>query len=135
MTSDNFSNGNTEIRNKLLLKTKALGIQVILLSDELPNKPSGWAISRQIIRSATSVGANYRSVCKAKSNADFINKLKIVEEECDETIYWLEVALETKLLSENKIRKLLYEATEILAIIIKSLKTMRAKQPQSILKL
>ena len=58
--------------------------------DELPNKPSVWAIPRQIIKSSTSVGANYRAACTAKSTPDFINKLKIVEEETDETHYWLE---------------------------------------------
>lgn len=67
------------MKTELLNRTKKLGIEIIYLVDELPNKPSGWAISKQIIRSATSVGANYRAACLAKSKADFINKLKIVE--------------------------------------------------------
>ncbi|MEO5582666.1 MAG: four helix bundle protein [Saprospiraceae bacterium] len=87
---------------EILRRTKAFGIMIIHLVDLLANKPSGWAISKQIVRSSTSVGANYRA--SRKSKADFINKLKIVEEECDETIFWLEVIEETKLLSNEKDR-------------------------------
>ena len=77
------------MQEHLKFRTKLIGINVIKLVDELPNKISSKAITHQIIRSATSIGANYRAACRAKSTADFINKLKIVEEEADETIYWL----------------------------------------------
>ena len=75
MTSDELKN-----------KTKNLGISVIQLLCQIPNNPAGRAIANQLVRSATSVGANYRAACRAKSNADFLYKLKIVEEETDETI-------------------------------------------------
>lgn len=96
-----------------------------MLIDELPNKLSAWVISKQIVRSATSVGANYRSACRAKSKADFINKLKIVEEETDETHFWLEVLEESGLLMNDKTTKLKKEVNEILAITVASIKTLR----------
>ena len=96
--------------------------------DELPNKPSAWAISKQIIRSSTSIGANYRAACRAKSTPDFINKLKIVEEETDETHYWLEILEESLLVSGERIKPIKKEVNEILSIIVASIKTMKAKQ-------
>ncbi|HET7733205.1 MAG TPA: four helix bundle protein [Paludibacter sp.] len=77
------------MKEEIKKRTKSVGLEVIKLVDELPNKTSSKAIAAQIIRCATSIGANYRAACRAKSDADFINKLKIVEEETDETIYWL----------------------------------------------
>lgn len=112
---------------EILRRTKALGIMIIHLVDLLPNKPSGWAISKQIVRSSTSVGANYRASRKARSKADFINKLKIVEEEYDETIFWLEVIEETKLLSIEKTASIKKEAEELLAIFVASLKTLKTQ--------
>jgi four helix bundle protein len=82
-------------------RTKQIGLEIIKLIEELPAKPSSWVISKQIIRSSTSVGANYRASCRAKSTSDFINKLKIVEEEADETIYWLEILEESKLVESD----------------------------------
>lgn len=75
------------MREEIKLRTKKIGLDIIMLIDELPSKPSSWAISKQIVRSATSIGANYRAACRAKSEANYINKLKIVEEEADETPY------------------------------------------------
>lgn len=112
---------------ELLKRTKALGIMVIFLVDKLPKKPSGWAISKQIVRSGTSVGANYRASRKAKSKPDFIHKLKIVEEECDETIFWLELIEETNLLRAEDVEKIKNEAQELLAIFVASLKTLKSK--------
>jgi four helix bundle protein len=70
-----------KFQDTLKLRTKAIGVEAINLIDQLPNKPASWILSKQIIRSSTSIGANYRAVCRAKSTADFVNKLKIVEEE------------------------------------------------------
>ena len=81
------------MKEQLKLRTKKIGLETIKLIDELPNNTSSWAISKQIVRSATSIGANYRAACRAKSSADFINKLKIVEEETDETIFWFHLFL------------------------------------------
>ena len=109
-------------------RTKQIGLEVIKLIDELPNKPSAWAIAKQIVRSSTSVGANYRAACRAKSIPDFINKLKIVEEETDETHYWLEIWEESGLVASERIELLKKEVNEILSIVVSSIKTMRAKQ-------
>ena len=90
------------MKEEIKKRTKNIGLEVIKLVDELPNKTSSKAIVAQIIRCATSIGANYRAACRAKSDADFINKLKIVEEETDETIYWLEVLEESGLIAFEK---------------------------------
>ena len=78
-------------------KTKRLGLHVIRFVEILPQNYTSRVIVNQILRCALSVGANYRAVCRAKSDKDFINKMKIVEEECDETIYWLEIIEESGL--------------------------------------
>ena len=88
---------------KIKRRTKEIGLQIIHLVDELPSKPSAWVLSKQIIRSSTSIGANYRAACRAKSNPDFIYKLKIVEEETDETLYWQELLQETGLIKNDKL--------------------------------
>lgn len=106
-------------------RTKQLAIRVIKMTDSLPKSKAGDVIGRQIIRSATSVGANYRAACRAKSTADFINKLKIVEEEADETLYWLEIIVEAELLSEKKLKALMKETDEIIAMTVASIKTKR----------
>ncbi|MBL7830795.1 MAG: four helix bundle protein [Saprospiraceae bacterium] len=93
--------------------------------DDLPNKPSVWVLTKQIIRSSTSIGANYRAAFRAKSDADFVYKLKIVEEETDETIYWLEVLEESKLVDNQKIQLLKQECEEILSIVVATIKTKR----------
>ena len=72
------------------------------------------------------MGANYRAVCRAKSNADFINKLRIVEEESDESLFWMELLVENNLIKEAKLRDLMNEANEILAIVVASAKTARS---------
>ena len=112
-------------------RTKQIGLEVIKLIDELPNKPSAWAIAKQIVRSSTSVGANYRAACRAKSTPDFINKLKIVEEEADETHYWLEILEESGLINTARVGLLKKEVNEILSIVVASIKTMRAKNRKS----
>ncbi len=108
-------------------RTKNIGLEIIKLTDELPNKPSAWVIIKQIIRSSTSIGANYRAACRAKSTADFINKLKIVKEETDETIYWLEIMEESGLIMPGRINALKNELNEILSIIFTSIKNLRNK--------
>ena len=105
------------------IRTKAIGLETIRLVDLLPQKPAAWILSKQILRSSTSIGANYRAACRAKSTADFINKLKIVEEETDETMYWLEILNESGIVSPTKTEKLYTQTKEVLAIVVKSLKT------------
>jgi len=112
-------------------RTKQIGLEVIQLIDELPNKPSAGVVAKQIVRSSTSVGANYRAACRAKSTPDFINKLKIVEEETDETHYWLEILEESGLINTARVEPLKKEVNEILSIVVASIKTMRAKNQKS----
>lgn len=84
-------------------------------------------IGKQLLRAGTSVGSNYRAACRARSHADFIAKLGIVEEECDETIYWLELLVGNGLMSKNALGKLMSEAEEILAIIVASIRTSKSR--------
>lgn len=109
-------------------RTKQIGIDIIKLVDLLPSKTASWILAKQIIRSATSIGANYRAACRAKSSPDFINKLKIVEEEADETIYWLEILEDTDLISQTHTKSIKAEINEIVSIIVASIKTARNNQ-------
>ena len=105
-------------------KTKRLGLHVIRFVEVLPQNYTSRVIINQILRCALSVGANYRAACRAKSDKDFINKMKIVEEECDETIYWLEIIEESGLAKMEIVTPLKREAKEILAMIVASINTM-----------
>jgi len=101
-------------------RTKKFAIEIVNLAETFPKTNTGFVIGKQLIRSATSVGANYRSACRAKSKKDFINKIAIVEEEADETLYWLEIALELQLGDHDKIKILLEEANQLTAIFTSS---------------
>ena len=109
-------------------RTKQLGLRVIKLVDALPNTTTGNVIGRQLLRSATSIGANYRAACRAKSEADMIAKLGIVEEESDETLYWLELLVEASLVPETRLSDLMNETDEIVAMTVSSIKTLRKKK-------
>lgn len=111
---------STDFQNK----TKKLGLHVIRLVEMLPQTYASRVIINQILRCALSVGANYRAVCRAKSDKDFINKMKIVEEECDETIYWLEIIEESELAKVEVVAPLKQDAKEILAMIVASINTV-----------
>ncbi len=119
------------MREELKYRTKMVGLKTIELLELLPNKIAAWAIGKQIVRSATSVGANYRAACRAKSVADYIHKLKIVEEECDETIFWLEILVESKLVSKSDLIEINNEANQLLAIFIATIKTLKSKHYKS----
>ena len=105
-----------ELKNR----TIQLGVDVIFLCEKLPKKSVGNVIDYQIIRSATSVGANYRAALRGKSKPDFINKLQIVLEELDETQYWIEVAVKAKLLSKSDVSSVWREAEELMKILTKT---------------
>ena len=113
--------------DELKRRTKAFALSVIHLCDALPQAGAGRVIANQLSRSGTSVGANYRAVCRARSKADFVSKMGIVLEEADETVYWLELVIEAKLLPEAKVGALLKEANELVSIFVASLKTARAR--------
>jgi four helix bundle protein len=109
-------------------RTKALALRYIRLVKALPRKTSTGVIGKQLIRCATSVGANYRSACRAKSVADMIAKLSIVEEEADECLYWLELLVEGGEIPESQVKNLMKETNEILAMVVSSIKTLRSKK-------
>jgi len=109
-------------------RTKKLAINIIRLTDTLPKSDSTSILNRQIIRSATSVAANYRSACWARSRADFVNKLGIVEEEADETLFWIEMLIESGKAKEESILVLQKEIREIVAIFFASHKTAKASR-------
>ena len=106
-------------------RLKNFSIRIIKMVDGLPNTISGRAIGSQIVRSGTSPAANYRAACIGKSEKDFLNKLKMVEEELDETLHWLEVIMETELLPKNRIELLYEENKELLKIIVSSIISTR----------
>ncbi len=108
-----------------MARTKAYANRVVRLCQALPNNWLARTLGGQLLRSGTSVGANYRAVCRAKSTADFINKLRIVEEECDESLFWMEILTDNKLIKESRLRSLMQEGNELLAIIVSSAKTAR----------
>ena len=109
-------------------RTKQIALRVIRLVESLPNTNSAQIIEKQLLRSATSVGANYRAACRGKSKADVLHKLSIVEEEADESLYWLELLAEANIVSERKLSALMHEINEIVAMIVSSIKTLRSKK-------
>lgn len=112
-------------------RTKNLAVAIIKQVDKLPRSLAADVIARQLMRSGTSIGANYRAACRARSTPDMINKMKIVEEESDETEYWLELLTEAGLAPQNQIADIYKETDEILSMTIASIKTLRARIPQS----
>jgi len=108
-------------------RTKHYGLRVIRAVKALPQDYVAKILGGQLLRAGTSVGANYRAACRAKSTADFIHKLKIVEEECDESIYWMELIVEAGCIPERRLRDLMKEGDEVLAIVVASLKASRSR--------
>ena len=106
-------------------RTKKYALRVIKAVQALPNDRVANVLGSQLLRAGTSVGANYRAVCRAKSTADFMNKLKIVEEECDESLFWMELLIESGILTQKKLGELMKEGGEILSIVVAALKTTR----------
>jgi four helix bundle protein len=109
-------------------RTKRLAVAIIKEVDRLPHSHSAEVIGKQLLRSGTSIGANYRAACRAKSTPDMVNKLKIVEEEGDETQYWLELMVEADLVSQDQIAGIYKEVDEILAMTVASIKTLRNRK-------
>jgi four helix bundle protein len=101
---------------ELLTRTKAFALRILKLVDDLPRTTSGRAIGNQLVRSGTSVGANYRAACRSRSRAEFAAKLGVVAEEADETVYWLELLRDANLLSDGKLSDLFREANELTAM-------------------
>lgn len=109
-------------------RTKQFALRVIRVVESLPKGRTADVIGRQLLRSGTSVGANYRAACRAKSPADFISKMGTVEEETDESLFWMELLIEAGIVESGKLESLMKEADEILAITVSSIKTARKKE-------
>ncbi len=117
---------NQELKNR----TKNFSLRIITLVNQLPNTRAGNTIANQIIRSGTSVAANYRAACRARSARDFTSKITIVEEESDETQFWLELIDEASLLKDQEVLELIKEADELTAIFTASGKTAKKNNPK-----
>jgi len=111
--------------DEMKARTKAFDLRVIHLVESLPNTRTGNTIGNQLLRCGTSVGANYRASCRARSNADFIAKMGIVEEETDESIYWIEMLVDAELVKAKRVESLLDEANQILSMVVSSINTAR----------
>ena len=109
----------------LKLRTKAYALRMIRLVEALPRNRVTDIIGKQLLRAATSVGANYRAACRAKSPADFIAKMGIVEEEADESLYWVELLIESGLLMPDQCTEVVREGNQLVAITVSSIKTAR----------
>ncbi len=114
----------------LKMRTKAFALRVLKLVDAIPQSVAGRALASQIVRSGTSVAANYRAACRAKSNAHFISKMGDVEEEADETLFWLELLEGSKLIAATRLTEIKQEAHELVAITVASIKTARKNKPR-----
>jgi four helix bundle protein len=114
-------------------RTRAFALRIIRLAESLPNTPTANVIRNQMLRCGPSVGANYRAACRAKSRPDFVSKMGTVEEEADETIYWMELLIDAEIVKRARIADLLDEADQILSIVISSIKTAKGirANPQS----
>ena len=112
----------------LQVRTKQFALQVIQFCERLPEDETSRILRRQLLRAGTSVGANYRAVCRARSNADFINKLRVVEEECDESLFWMELLVDNNLVKAARLGALMKEGNELLAIVVASTKTARSSR-------
>lgn len=123
-------------KEDLQQRTKRFALAILRLTETLPTGRAASVLGRQLLRAATSVGANYRAACRARSRADFVAKMGIVEEEADESCYWLELLREAQLVPAEAAERLLQEAQELVAIAVASIKTARQagrlfRNPQS----
>jgi four helix bundle protein len=130
MSNSEFGMRNAERREAasepdLKKRTNAFALRILKLVDATPETTAGRALASQIVRSGTSVAANYRAACRAKSPADFIAKMGTVEEEADETLFWLELIEESELVTPEKLAAIKQEANELIAITVASIKTAR----------
>ncbi len=112
-------------KKEFLKRTMNFGLRVIRLVQSLPRQQVAQVLGNQLLRAGTSVGANYRAAVRGKSRADFIAKMGIVEEECDEALYWMEMLIESGLTKPDLLTDLRDEGSQILAIVVASIRTAR----------
>ncbi|WP_447635171.1 four helix bundle protein [Flavobacterium microcysteis] len=116
---------------ELKARTKKFSLMVIDMVEKLPNTISGRAIANQIVRSGTSVGANYRAVCRARSDREFISKMSIVIEEADETLFWIEILQEKKWIDCSHLDLIWKEGNELTAIFVSTAKSIKSRLNKS----
>ena len=122
---------NEEKDRDLKERTKKFALRIIKLFSALPKTTEAQVIGKQILRSGTSVGAQYREACRARSNAEFVSKIESSLQELDETSYWLELLTEAEIVKAEKLKNLQDETKELTAIFVSSVKTMKAKKMNS----
>ena len=113
--------GNSELTER----TFEFALRIIRLVEALPKSGSAQVLGRQLLRAGTAVGANYRAARRARSRAEFVSRLGIVEEECDETLYWIDLLVAADSVKQTRVAELRGEANELLAIVVASIKTAR----------
>ncbi len=119
-------------KEKFKARTQSFALRIINLVESLPkDKITAQVIGKQLLRSGTSVGANYRAACRAKSTAELITKLNITLEEADESLYWMELIVKAELVESKKLQSLMKESNEIVSMLVASLKTLRSKPKDS----
>jgi len=118
-------------REQFKARTKAYALRIIRLVEALPRSAVARVLGNQLLRAGTSVGANYRAAARARSRADFVAKMGLVEEECDESLFWIEMLIESGQLPAERVKDLLREGNEILAMTVASTNTARSSQPSS----
>ena len=108
-------------------RTKEYALRVIRLVESLPEERVSRILGDQLLRAGISVGVNYRSSIRAKSRADFISKMNVVEEECDESLYWMELLIAAGKVAPGRLDALMQEGDEIVSIVVASIKTARSR--------
>ena len=109
-------------------RTRQYALRVVHVVESLPRKRVAMVVGDQLLRSGTSVGANYRSACRARSPAEFCSKMGIVEEELDESLYWMELIIESSLVPRTRLAALMKEGEELLAMTVSSINTARRRK-------
>jgi four helix bundle protein len=112
---------------ELRQRTKAFALRIVKLSESMPKSQASYVIAKQVLRSGTSVAANYRAVCRARSRAEFISKLGVVVEEIDETLFWLELIVDAHLLPSSRMEAIIDEANQLTSIFVAARKTSRSR--------
>ncbi len=119
--------GLNMVQGDLKNRTKRFALEIIKVTESLPKGRTAEIVARQLLRAGTSAGANYRSACRARSTADFISKMGIVEEELDESSYWMELLVESEILKPATVESLLKETDELLSITVASINTAKRR--------
>jgi four helix bundle protein len=118
-------------REEMKRRTNAYANRTIKVCEALPDNWMARTLGSQLLRCGISVGANYRAICRAKSKADFLNKLRIVEEECDESLFWMELLVQNEFITASRLNSLMDEGDQLVAIFVASAKTIRASSAKS----